>query len=110
MQDCFRQHPEMYGAELEDDEEEVEEELRAREASPAPGDEPPQSAPKASPEPPKEAPAPVSAPSAKEQKKAIPEIHGDTAEETVGEPQKSREKSGDEDSQLVPKAAHDATE
>ncbi len=29
MQDCFRQHPEMYGSELEDDEDEVEEELRA---------------------------------------------------------------------------------
>ncbi|RFU30327.1 hypothetical protein B7463_g6029, partial [Scytalidium lignicola] len=32
MQDCFRQHPEMYGSELEDDEEEVEAELYAREA------------------------------------------------------------------------------
>ena len=31
MQDCFRQHPEMYASELEDDEDEVEEELRARE-------------------------------------------------------------------------------
>ncbi|RDL31970.1 Uncharacterized protein BP5553_09372 [Venustampulla echinocandica] len=30
MQDCFRQHPEMYGSELDDDEDEVEEELRAR--------------------------------------------------------------------------------
>jgi mitochondrial intermembrane space import and assembly protein 40 len=29
MQDCFRQHPEMYGSELEDDEDELEEELRA---------------------------------------------------------------------------------
>jgi mitochondrial intermembrane space import and assembly protein 40 len=33
MQDCFRQHPEMYGSELEDDEDEVEEELRAREST-----------------------------------------------------------------------------
>jgi len=31
MQDCFRSHPEIYGAELEDEEAEVEEELRARE-------------------------------------------------------------------------------
>lgn len=31
MQDCFRAHPEIYGAELEDDEEDVEEELMARE-------------------------------------------------------------------------------
>lgn len=33
MQDCFRQHPEMYGSELEDDEDELEDDLRA-EASP----------------------------------------------------------------------------
>ncbi|KAH8809156.1 hypothetical protein F5884DRAFT_901288 [Xylogone sp. PMI_703] len=32
MQDCFRLHPEMYGSELEDDEEEVEAALHAREA------------------------------------------------------------------------------
>ena len=34
MQDCFRLHPEMYASELEDEEDEIEEELRAREASP----------------------------------------------------------------------------
>lgn len=33
MQDCFRAHPEMYGSELEDDEDEIEEELRAQEAA-----------------------------------------------------------------------------
>jgi intermembrane space import and assembly protein 40 len=33
MQDCFRQHPDMYGAELEYDEDELEDELRAREAA-----------------------------------------------------------------------------
>src|ERR1700712_3521552 len=33
MQDCFRLHPEMYGSELEDDEDEVEEELRAEAAA-----------------------------------------------------------------------------
>jgi intermembrane space import and assembly protein 40 len=37
MQDCFRQHPEIYGAELEDDEDEVEAELRARDAEQANG-------------------------------------------------------------------------
>ena len=31
MQDCFRAHPEMYGSELEDEEEEVEAEIRAQE-------------------------------------------------------------------------------
>lgn len=39
MQDCFRLHPEMYGSELEDDEDEVEAELRARESAAASGDE-----------------------------------------------------------------------
>lgn len=32
MQDCFRQHPEMYGSELEDDEDEVEEAIREQQA------------------------------------------------------------------------------
>ncbi|KAH8593442.1 hypothetical protein B0O99DRAFT_742797 [Bisporella sp. PMI_857] len=31
MQDCFRQHPEMYASELDEDEDEIEEELRERE-------------------------------------------------------------------------------
>lgn len=35
MQDCFRAHPDMYGAELEDDEEEIEAEIRAQEAAKA---------------------------------------------------------------------------
>ncbi|TVY48849.1 Mitochondrial intermembrane space import and assembly protein [Lachnellula occidentalis] len=105
MQDCFRLHPEMYGAELEDDEEEVEEELRAREASPAPEDEATPSIPKPSPEPPTEAPALASATPVKEQKTPVPEVHGDTVKGTVYESQKS----GDEDSQLLPEAAHDAT-
>jgi intermembrane space import and assembly protein 40 len=33
MQECFRQYPEMYGSELDDDDDEVEEELRAQEAA-----------------------------------------------------------------------------
>ena len=33
MQDCFRAHPEIYATELEEEEEEIEEELRAREAA-----------------------------------------------------------------------------
>jgi intermembrane space import and assembly protein 40 len=33
MQDCFRQHPEIYGSELADDEGEVEDELRAEAAA-----------------------------------------------------------------------------
>ena len=91
----------MYGAELEDDEDEVEEELRAREAAPASGDEAPQStpAPKTSPEPVKEAPP------ATEQKESIPEQHRDSSKTTAGE----LHKPGDEGGELLPKAAHDAT-
>lgn len=33
MQDCFREHPDVYGSELEDDEDDVEEELNARDAT-----------------------------------------------------------------------------
>lgn len=40
MQDCFRQHPEMYGSELEDDEEEVEEAIREQQAQRAQADAP----------------------------------------------------------------------
>ncbi len=35
MQDCFRAHPEMYGSELEDDEEYVEAQLREEEGAKA---------------------------------------------------------------------------
>ena len=96
MQDCFRQHPETYGAELEDDEDEVEEELHAREAATAPGDEAPQSTPKTFPEPVKEA---------EERKEPIPELHRDSSKTTNSE----LEKSGDEGCELLPKAVHDAT-
>ena len=93
MQDCFRQHPEMYGSELEDDEDELEEELRA-EASPRSSDasndttppingqpQPAQSAAQDSPQPAIE--------SSKSSTKPI--------------------KAGDEGGELVPKAAHDGT-
>ncbi|EKD18298.1 CHCH domain-containing protein [Drepanopeziza brunnea f. sp. 'multigermtubi' MB_m1] len=40
MQDCFRKHPEEYGSEMEDDEDEVEEEIRARESIAESGEEP----------------------------------------------------------------------
>lgn len=33
MQDCFRLHPEMYASELDEEEDEMEEELRARETA-----------------------------------------------------------------------------
>ena len=43
MQDCFRQHPEMYGSELEDDEDDVEEELHARDGTQPAGESQPDS-------------------------------------------------------------------
>ncbi|KAL5330068.1 hypothetical protein ACEPPN_003592 [Leptodophora sp. 'Broadleaf-Isolate-01'] len=111
MQDCFRLHPEMYGSELQDDEDEVEEELRARESAAASGDEPSDSTsertqkvsdkptPKATED---KEPAPVV-----EEEKTVEEPHHDTSKattENVAKPQ-----SGDEGSELVPKASQDAT-
>ncbi len=42
MQDCFRAHPDVYGAELEDEEDEIDEELKAQGLSREPGSEKPQ--------------------------------------------------------------------
>ena len=101
MQDCFRQHPEMYGSELEDDEDELEEELHAREGAPA-GNAPskpaadlvPQAAKEAAPEP------------ATPTKKAPAEdSHRDSTATTA----ENAQKAADEGDELVPKAAHDAT-
>ncbi|TVY83093.1 Mitochondrial intermembrane space import and assembly protein [Lachnellula suecica] len=100
MQNCFRQHPEMYGPELEDDEDEVEEELRAREAGTASGDEDPQSNQKQSPEAVEEEPQPI------EHNDPAPESAPGSAKSPTIETLKS-EKSEDDD--LLPKAAHDAT-
>ncbi|RDW69306.1 hypothetical protein BP6252_08326 [Coleophoma cylindrospora] len=88
MQDCFREHPEMYGSELEDDEDEVEEELRAREQAKI-GDE--ASAPKA-----------ISA----EASEKADEPHRDNKTAPVA----SSAGPSDEDAQeLVPRASHDAS-
>jgi intermembrane space import and assembly protein 40 len=107
MQDCFRAHPEMYGSELEDDEEEVEEELRAREqasvsektstdSEPAPI----QAAPKTSQEPSRVG-TEVNTVEPKENKEPYRESANTTSPEAT--------KSGDEGGDLVPKSAHDAS-
>jgi len=92
MQDCFRQHPEMYGSELEDDEEELEEELRAQEV--AKTSEKPLT-PEVSAEPsklPPEGSKPVKRESVQENTKlSVGELNG-----------------GDEGGNLVPKEVHDA--
>ena len=104
MQDCFRQHPEIYGAELEDDEDEVEEELRAREQVSATADAPTESTPA----PASSAPKTPQEPS-KEQK--APKImepvgpHRKSVEATSAEVKKGGDESGDP----VPKSAHDAS-
>jgi len=93
MQDCFRQHPEMYGSELEDDEDEVEEELRA-EASPRSSDAsddmttPVNGQPQPSQHEAQEGPEP-------------------TIESSTSATKSIR--AGDEGDELVPKAAHDGT-
>ncbi|QSZ30195.1 hypothetical protein DSL72_004715 [Monilinia vaccinii-corymbosi] len=86
MQDCFREHPEVYASELEDDEAEVEE-LRAREEAKGSGEE--------SSEP------------------LTPTTRKDT--ESSSQPTESRktseptQDSGDEGRESVPSAAHNAT-
>lgn len=117
MQDCFRQHPEIYGSELEDDEDEVEQELLARENDPSnQHDEsaaeatPPVAQKTAKPSEPKTAEAKTAKP------KTAPEDASSVAEKTSkATPDASIETSNDEqddkdkDDELIPKAAHDAT-
>jgi intermembrane space import and assembly protein 40 len=88
MQDCFRQHPEMYGSELEDDEDEVEEELKADATSRATDD--------------SDRPLPPSnsQPQVTRVKEAV-----ESATETKGSPSSRSVEEGD----IVPKVAHDAT-
>jgi mitochondrial intermembrane space import and assembly protein 40 len=101
MQDCFRQHPEMYGSELEDDEEEIEEEIRARESAAVSGEASAKSTREPEPQTSTEAP---SLPT--EEKKATPEApHRDSQSTAAAEAQKA----GDEGGELLPKAVHDAT-
>lgn len=123
MQDCFRAHPEMYGSELEEDEDDLEEEIRAQEAQRAEGgpeltnqkselketESPAKSAPEqiavdSAPKSEKEAPVKEDAPSAEpkvletsEDSKALPKTEPKTSETPEG------------DSEAVPKAAYDAS-
>ncbi|KAG9237807.1 hypothetical protein BJ875DRAFT_452838 [Amylocarpus encephaloides] len=105
MQDCFRQHPEIYGAELEEDEDEVEEELRAREQASAPTDGPTESTPAPASSTPKitqEAPS-------TEQKVAKAKEPVESHRESVEAASTEAKKGGDEGGDLVSKAAHDAS-
>lgn len=100
MQDCFRQHPEMYGSELEDDEEEIEEEIRAQEAAKS-GEATAKSTAEPIPQPSEETPSQPA-----EQKKVVVEApHRDSQSTTL----EGAQKAGDEGGELVPKAAFDAS-
>lgn len=94
MQDCFRLHPEMYGSELDDEEDDIEDELRARqEASNGEESEEPKSealTPTTIQETPQKSLATESKP--KKQSKPVETTNSTDAAEEV-----------------VPKAAHDAT-
>ncbi|KUJ16487.1 uncharacterized protein LY89DRAFT_84684 [Mollisia scopiformis] len=104
MQDCFRLHPEMYGSELEDDEDEVEEEIRAQKS------ERDTKAGASTPSKPKETtesvptPTTEATPQPTEPKKTVEESHRDSLSTTAETVQAS-----DEGRELLPKAAHDAT-
>jgi intermembrane space import and assembly protein 40 len=90
----------MYGSELEDDEDEVEEEIRAQESERASGEASAKSTPEAALKSSKEALSPPA------QEKATPDApHRDSQSTTAAETQKA----GDEGGDLVPKASYDAT-
>lgn len=97
MQDCFRLHPEMYKSELEDDEDEVEEELRAQIAS------------KESEGQTSESKQPTSADSvATEASRPEPASDKDLRHDALAGVA-AVESTGDESGELVPRSMHDAT-
>jgi len=92
MQDCFRQHPEMYASELADDEddEELQEEIRARDTADAPDSL--QEAPKAQTTPESESSKPSLITSSESTK---PEEPRSASKEIANESQKSLDNLGD---------------
>jgi len=88
MQDCFRRHPEMYGSELEDDEDELEDEIRAQEAGKS-----------------------QSAPAETQTRAPEPAENTQEAEASHRDARSSQNPSttGDEGGELIPKDMHDAT-
>lgn len=113
MQDCFRQHPEMYGSELEDDEDEVEEELLARDNGSPNQFEEPSSATGLAPVAQKT--TEPSEPKAAEPK-AAPKVASTVADkkskattDSTIQASSGEQDDRDKDDELIPKAAHDAT-
>ena len=98
MQDCFRQHPETYASEFEDDEEEVEDELRARDAAAEEVSPTPQSATARSAEPSQKVASEAS------ESKPIEEPHRESSNTTADQVPNS----GSKGEEVLPKAAFDA--
>jgi mitochondrial intermembrane space import and assembly protein 40 len=113
MQDCFRLHPELYGSELEDEEDEIEQELLAREKESSGTAEDETSVPVT------ESMVPVTQNSSQldepktssrensnsKQPKQLGTAQADDSTQASSDSQTSSEKDGE----LIPKAAHDAT-
>jgi len=93
MQDCFREHPEMYQSELEDDEDQVEEELRTREVAQNPDPEAHSEEPESKPT--QEVPS----------SGTVVETHQESQASHPDHVQKLRDEGGE----LLPKAVHDAS-
>ena len=96
MQDCFRQHPEMYGEELAEDEDDVEAELHAREEAQASSGGVGEAAPK----------SPSTTASVSKSSKTVEEPYRERREASHELQKAGHEKTDD----LLPKAAHDAAE
>lgn len=97
MQDCFRAHPEMYGSELEDDEEEIEAEIRAQEAANAEARE-------------NDAPAAESQDAKVSPKKEAQDAKAAVKEKAVEAPAPAHPEAADVGEKVLPKTAYDATD
>lgn len=118
MQDCFRQHPDMYGSELEEDEDEVDELLAKETAQSAKETQVESSASKAA-----SAPSIETAEKPSPKADSAPSVESKTEQPTSGLKGKiehhrdsehtapsSAQIGGDEGGELLPKSAHDATQ
>jgi len=110
MQTCFRAHPEMYGSELEDDEDELEDEIRAQEAQKAQdnGESASLKSEAVETDSPAKSASPRIAP-ASSTPKAEKEIPADEEAAPIVTPKAAPKLPAHDTEEAVPKAAHDAT-
>lgn len=110
MQDCFRLHPEMYGSELEVDEDEIEEELLAREnAASGESETTSKLINEATSTPAQKAVDPIESQSPETTKSTPEERTSKPIPDTKAHAISQTQDSDDKDDELIPKAAHDAT-